>query len=135
MLLRVSYIGYRSVAAVSISASWRHRSATVFFDWVVELVPVAEEPEVFGFLCGHFCTMCFYQDVSMARLCGRCSVFEHRQFDGARGGAFQSPGRWTHLKSLSEQTALVTQPPFCIDSTCSLLLLRDAQNGAYLRKC
>ena len=22
-------------------------------------------------------------------------LFEHRQFDGARGGAFQLPGRWT----------------------------------------
>ena len=29
-------------------------------------------------------------------LCSRCSVFEHRQFDGARGGAMQLPGRWIH---------------------------------------
>ena len=36
MLLRVLYVDYRSVAAVSISASWRHaQSATASVDWAM----------------------------------------------------------------------------------------------------
>jgi hypothetical protein len=36
-------------------AEGRHRSATVFANWCpwITTVPVAEEPEVFGFLCRH----------------------------------------------------------------------------------
>lgn len=34
MLTWLRYIDYRSVVAVSISASWRHRLATAFDDWV-----------------------------------------------------------------------------------------------------
>jgi len=55
-------------------------------------------------------------------------LFEHRQFDGARGGAFQLPGRWTHLKSSSEQTALVTQHPYCILTYMHIIItLRSTQ--------
>jgi hypothetical protein len=99
----VRYVDYRSVAVVSISASWRHWSAAAFVDWAMWIDTHSRRAidlrVLVRTLLHNFC----YLDISVGEVVCAIdgSAFEHRQFDGARGGALQVPGRWTHLKSLS----------------------------------